>query len=200
MRQRGFADLVTLVIYGVIFAVVAGTAYGAWRTLNGWCNGACEAARAETVTATARADAAEAKIAAANAEAQRVRLAWAADSVEAQARAIQAEGERNARFKPIHAAAKSLPAADARIRIPDSAVWVLDSAVAAGNVTIAGPATEAADQARAPPADPAQPVDVEGVTAWGAQVAQQYAACADQVAGWQTFYAELQRKQSAQLH
>ena len=200
MRQRGFADLITLVIYAGIVAVIAGIAYGAWRTLNGWCNGACEAARAEAATATIRADAAEAKIAAANAEAQRVRLAWAADSVAAQTRAIQAEGERHVRFKSIHSAAKSLPSADARIRIPASAVGVLDRAVDAGNAAIARPAPGAADQARATPADPAQPVDVAGVTAWGVQVTEQYAACADQVAGWQDWYRRLQEKQSAQPH
>ena len=200
MRQRGFADMVTLVIYAGIFVVVAGTAYGAWHTVNTWCNGACEAARAETVTATARADTAEAKIVAAEAEATRVRLAWAADSVAAQSRAIQAEGERNARFTPIHNAARSLPAADARVRIPDSAVGVLDSAVAAANATLAGPAAEIAGQTATPPPDPAQPVDVAGLTAWGAQVAQQYAACADQVTGWQDWYQRLRDKQNAQHH
>ena len=201
MRQRGFADLITLAIYAGIFAVIAGTAYGAWRTLDGWCNGACKDAHAETVLATARADAAESKIAAAEREATRVRLAWAADSVAAQSRAIEAEGKRNARFKPLYLAARGLPAADARIRIPDSAIGVLDRAVDAGNTAIAGSAPGAADQARAPPTDPAHVVDVAGVTAWGVQVAQQYAACADQVAGWQTFYAKLQGEQSAaQIH
>jgi len=199
-RQRGFVDVVGLVIGGVVIAVIAGTAYGAWHTVNTWCNAACKTAQTERDTArTAVTKLTDEKLAAV-AESNRVRLAWAADSVEAQARAIQAEGERNARFTPIHAAAKSLPTADARIRIPASAVELLDRAVDAGNVTIAGPASETTDQARAPPADPAQPVDVEGVTVWGAQVAQQYAACADQVAGWQDFYRRLQEKQSAQLH
>lgn len=192
-RQRGFA--ITLILYALAaLAVLAAVGAIVWKVQH-WCNAACKDAQAETVAAVARAEAAEAAIDRAKKETARVTLAWAADSVAAQTRAIEAKGERDVRFAPIHNAARGLPAADARVRIPDSAVGVLDRAVDAGNATITRPAAGAADQARATPADPAGVVDVAGLTAWGVQVAQQYAACADQVTGWQTFYGGLQRNQ-----
>lgn len=195
-RQRGIAiDLILYLVAGAFILGLAG--WAVWQAQH-WCNTACKDAKAEAATATARADAAEAAIAAAERETKRVLLAWAADSVTAQTRAIQAEGERHARFTPIHTAARSLPAADAGVRIPASAVGVLDRAVDAGNAAIARPAAEAAGQAAAASPDPAGAVDVAGLTAWGVQVTEQYAACADQVAGWQTFYAGLQRNQTTE--
>lgn len=195
-RQRGIA--VTLILYAVAAIAAVGIVAGLWWKVDHWCNKACGTAQTERDAALADVAKLTESIAAAERETKRVMLAWAADSVAAQTRAIQAEGERNARFAPIHTAARSLPAADAGVRIPASAVGVLDRAVDAGNAAIARPAAEAAGQAAAVATDPAGAVDVAGLTTWGVQVTEQYAACADQVTGWQAFYAGLQRNQTTE--
>jgi hypothetical protein len=196
--QRGMVP-VGLIVYAVLalgaLAVIGAAAY----RVNHWCNAACAAAKAETVKETARADAAEQAIAAAKAEAERMRSRWAAETVALQVAAVQLEGERNARFAAVASAARGLPAVDARLRFPTSAAGVLELAISAGNATIARPPGEPAKETvAAPAAAEGAGFDVAGVTAWGVACAKLYAEVADQVTGWQAFYARLQAAQLAE--
>lgn len=193
-RQRGFIP-VSLIVYGIIAVVVLAAIGGAVYSVRHWCNDACKNAQAETAKAIARADAAEAREAAARAEKERVTRAWAAESVAAQLAAAQAEGERNARFVPVESAARGLPAAVARAAFPTDAARVLERAVDTANHAIARPAAEPPEAATAAPAAAAGAFDVEGVTTWGVACAKGYAELAAQVTGWIAFYGRLQAAQ-----
>ena len=182
--QRGFAELVTLAIYAGIALAIAGVLYGAYYSVQHWCNTVCKDARLER-------DGLQAEKKAAQERATAMTMLWDRERTAREADARQREGDRNARFVVVEKVAATLPAADAHVRIPDSAVRVLDGAVAAGNAGIARPATEPATETRAPPADPAGAVDVAGLTGWVVTAARQYAACTDQVAGWQAFYGNI---------
>lgn len=161
-----------------------------WYAEEHRCNAACKAQMK-------RADASEAREATAKRMAAAIAVKYG-EQVQATAAAeVKLEGERNARFVPVESAAHNLPAAVARIRVPASAVRVLDDAVDAANASLAKPAAGAVESARAPAADS----DLEGLTAWGVTCAKQYAEAADEVIGWQRFYAGLQAAQLAeQLH
>lgn len=188
-KQLGFA--VGLLMYGLAaLAAVAVVGTAVYKAKH-WCNSACESAQAETEAQKARADRAEAAIKTAQKEAERLRLAWAADSVEAQRRLIQREGELNVRFLPIQGAARSLPPAIAGVPFGAPAVRVLDNAVSAANAALTGPAAQAAPEARSAPGAP-EGSSVGLITAWAVDVTKLYAACVDQVLGWQAFYASLQ--------
>lgn len=196
-NQRGFIPI-GLIVYGVAaLAVMAALGVAAWK-VDHWCNSACKNAQLEIKQQSARADAAEAAIKAAQERATAIALLWAGKVTTEETNAKQRDTDRAARFGPILAASRSLPAADARVRFPAPAVRVLDDAIRAGNAAIARPAAEpekAAATAAATAARTDDAVDVAGVTQWGVAVSALYAACADQVRGWIDFYAGLQRAQ-----
>lgn len=171
----------------ILGAVILG---GLWYGAEHWCNGVCRDARAEVATLKSEKAAAQ-KMAAA------IATKYGEQVAATQAAEAQRDGERNARFVPVESAARNLPAAIARIVVPAAAVRVLDDAIIASNATLAKPAAGAAESARAPPADS----DLASVTSWGVTCAKQYAELADEVVGWQRFYAGLQAAQLAeQLH
>lgn len=196
-RQRGFLGfgVVELVVYAAIavaaLAAIAGVVYKA----NHWCNTVCKEARAETAKEKARADGAEQRIAEAQKRASDMTMLWDRERQGREADARARESSRIQAFGPVEAAARGLSRPVARTPFPRDAARVLDSAIAAGNAALARPAAEPAETAAAPPAA-AESVDVAGVTQWGVACAKQYAALADQVIGWQTFYRNLQLAQA----
>jgi hypothetical protein len=185
--QRGFIPI-SLIMYGVA-ALVALAAIGTViYKVRHWCNAAC-------VEQRDRADVAEASIKAAQDRATAIALLWAGNVTREDTNAKQRDADRTARFAPIVAASRALPADVARTRFPAAAARVLDDAIRAGNANLTEPAREPAKEAGAAPAAPAGAVDVAGITAWGVDVAALYASCADQVLGWQAFYSGLQGAQ-----
>jgi hypothetical protein len=140
--------------------------------------------------------------------------AWDAERQRADEASRQLEGERRAAFTALAASARNLPAADARIRVPESAVRVLDDAVAAANRGLAGPAGDAARAAagsaegavRADPgkgaADGRAAAENDGstsvgmLTSWGVGAAELYRSCRDRVGALITFYDGLRAAQA----
>ncbi len=195
-RQRGFIPI-SLIMYAVAaLAVMAALATLVYK-VNHWCNAACTAQ-------TERADAAEASINAAQDRATAMALLWDKERQGRESDARQRETDRTARFAPILAASRSLPADVARVRFPDAAARVLDDAINASNARLAGPASEPAKEAATAPAAPtstvdaANQVDVASVTQWGVTCASMYAASVDQILGWQDFYQGLRQAQLAE--
>lgn len=76
----------------------------------------------------------------------------------------------------------AIPAHDAHVRVPDSAVRVLDYAIATANDSRPGPETTVpvAETPAAPEAVKGS-VDIGGLTAWGTTAAAMYSACLDRV-------------------
>jgi len=119
---------------------------------------------------------------------------WASER-DARVKAEQErDDERTKRATEAANAAKSLPAADARVRVARSAVRVLNNAIDAGNPTPApGPAAKP---------DKATPAAAEGadstvglLTQWGVACISAYDEARSMVKGWQDFYAGLRAAQ-----
>lgn len=183
--------MIRLLIYAAVAAALVG---GTYWFLEGRCNSACKAVKADLEPKIARLE--KEKIDAQN-ETARVARGWAAQGVKTQLLEAQLEGERNARFQPVATAARSLPVADAAVRFPASAASVLNAAVAAANTGTAQPATQPVEEARPVATD----TNAASVTQWGVEVAKLYAVCVDTVTQWQSFYLGLQQAQMQnQLH
>lgn len=135
--------------------------------------------------------------------------AWDAQRQRADDASRQRDEATRARFAALEDQAVHLPAADARLRIPASALSVLDGAVDAANA--AGPPAEPAGSAARPAqsasgaarwADSAvagtagtEDSNVAMITTWGVGAARLYRTCRDRVDALITFYDSLRRSQ-----
>lgn len=190
-----------LIAYGIAALIALAAIATVVYKVRHWCNAACVEQTQRADKEKVRADGAEERIAEAQKRASAMVALWDTERQARERDAVQREGERNARFGPVENAARSLPAAVARTVFPAPAARVLDDAIAAGNAAIARPADEPAKSPGPASPNPAGAVDVAGVTTWGVAVAALYAACADQVRGWQDFYSGLRRTQlEEQIH
>lgn len=131
-------------------------------------------------------------------------LAWDGERQRADESSRLLDKARRESFAPIAARAAALPAPDARIAVPASAVRLLDDAVRAANA--AGPPSGSASASGGSAAGAAHPAqggsdavqrsaagDDAGVTigdwaAWSISAAQLYSTCRDQVSNLVMFY------------
>jgi hypothetical protein len=106
---------------------------------------------------------------------------------------VISENRRNERFAPVEAAARNLPSAVAGSAFDRAAASVVRDAITAANDAIARPAAGTPQEAPATAA--AEDATVGDITAWSVVVAKQYAELAEQVVGWQNFYAALREQE-----
>ncbi len=188
--QKGFIPI-SLIMYAVAaLAVMAAIATLVYK-VNHWCNKAC-------VAQTERADKAEAAIEDAHKRATAMVLLWDKERQGREQDAKQRDVDRTARFAPILAASRSLPADVARTPFPAAAVVVLERAIDAGNASITRPSGEPPEATGPAPTAPAGVVDAGGLTEWGVNVSGLYATCVDRVHGWEDFYTGLRNAQVAE--
>lgn len=139
-------------ILGILFA-----AWFAWRAVDGWCNGACEDARAELVTA-------QAQIQEAQERATALALMWSEAINRVEVRYVELAGDRaDAAANLRERAGRIRPAtAGVSIRVPADAVGVLGDVARFANDS---PAPAVDQGAAAPVPGPARDADTT-LTEW----------------------------------
>jgi hypothetical protein len=115
---------------------------------------------------------------------------WASAAVDAEKAQKELSAQRLERINHAKQQVRSLPATDAHVRFPASAVRLLDDA--AGHPT--PPAGSAAQPDGSPSAGTGDS-SVELVTGWALTVIDLYEACRQQVHGWINFYDQLRTTQ-----
>jgi len=176
-------------------AILVGAVY--WKTQT-WCNTACKAQVTRADKAEARAEAADKIIAAARAEESRIRLAWAAESIDAQKAAIAAKGKTDATFASLTDRARSVPAGSV-IRFSSAAVGVFNDATIAANAdATAAPASDQAAAGAVSDAPSAPPVvfDEREFTAYVVTSAMAYADAVNQWRACVNWYDALRAAQT----
>jgi hypothetical protein len=151
-RQRG-SILITLLIYGAIALAVSAAIYGVWRSVNGWCNGACVEAREERDAATAEGERLAGLIKAAQERATALALMWSEAVQRVEVRYVERAATRSTEFAGIRERAGRIAHAEIAIPVPLSAdvVRLLNDVHAAANDAGAGPAAGAGDEGAALP-------------------------------------------------
>lgn len=157
-------------ILGILFA-----AWFAWRAVDGWCNGACEDARAELVTA-------QAQIQEAQERATALALMWSEAINRVEVRYVELAGDRaDAAANLRERAGRIRPATDrVSIRVSADALGVLDSAGRLANAD--APAAAEGDKGTAAPVPDASGAAETTLTDWVAfavDAAESYREAAD---------------------
>lgn len=128
-----------------------------------------------------------------------ITLAWDKERIKAETAGKEIEDARRNRLQQIVNRVRTLPAAVAAVSVPASVVGMLDDAIR-NSATATEPAVEPgrAGSAVAAPATDTRDSSLGLLTEWAVTVIGMYDACAERVAGWQSFYSGLQAAQPQQ--
>lgn len=115
---------------------------------------------------------------------------WATEQQRADALQKEKDDARNIAANRARARAAAIPAGDASVRIPASAIRVLNDAVADSTIS-PGAAGKPAEGATAATADS----DVAALVQWGLTCVDLYSQARDTVIGWVAYYSRLRAAQ-----
>ncbi len=186
-HQLGFGWLVLLQVGAWVAALVA-----VWWFLEGRCNSQCKDVTADLGDAVLEIKSLKAEALAANKERERVSLAWAQDSVQAQAEAIEVKHENEATFNTLRKRADRF-AADRTVVISADTVELFSDVARAANGAQA-PADASGDQ-RASVAIPRLPAETQiserDLGGWVIEAGLAYRACVAKHSACVSFYEKV---------